>query len=168
MQSSAGSRSGVNETGIKTWHCCIARSPIPRGCSVRGLRRLTLGRYPDLDLKAARKRAAIRTRPKSARGLGIPRAAKQEARRTAAARRVTRSPNLAKGTILPQILQKKQKRSWRDDERMLNVEVLPHWRTRKKSGELGRRDVRALIEAIADGDRRLRPTAASRADPNRC
>jgi integrase len=43
---------------------------------------------------------------------------------------------------------KVHKRSWRDDDRMLNVEVLPKWKSRRAT-DITRRDVRALLEPIA-------------------
>lgn len=45
---------------------------------------------------------------------------------------------------------KRHKRSWREDERMLERNVLPLWRDRPLA-ELRRRDVIALVDAIADG-----------------
>jgi integrase len=44
---------------------------------------------------------------------------------------------------------KAKKRSWADDQRMLDVDILPKWKTRKVK-ELSRRDVRELVEAIAE------------------
>ena len=44
---------------------------------------------------------------------------------------------------------KVRKRSWQEDDRILNTDVLPHWRTRKVKG-CTRRDVRALLERITD------------------
>jgi integrase len=53
---------------------------------------------------------------------------------------------------------KVHKRSWRDDERYLDVEILPLW-THIKVKDLSRRDVRALVEGIAD---RGSPISANR------
>jgi integrase len=53
---------------------------------------------------------------------------------------------------------KKTKRSWAEDKRMLDVEVLPKWKTRKVK-DISRRDVRDLIDAIAE---RGAPIAANR------
>ena len=53
---------------------------------------------------------------------------------------------------------KQHKKSWREDDRMLNAEVLPAWRHVKVKA-LTRRDVRVLIEGIAE---RGSPIAANR------
>ena len=44
---------------------------------------------------------------------------------------------------------KVHKRSWRDDQRMFDAEVLPGWKDRPVK-DITRRDVRELVEAIAD------------------
>jgi integrase len=46
-----------------------------------------------------------------------------------------------------------RKRSWREDERQINLYLLPAWRNRKMK-DITRRDVRDLVEGIAE--RRLR------------
>jgi integrase len=46
-----------------------------------------------------------------------------------------------------------RKRSWREDERQINLYLLPAWRNRKVK-DISRRDVRDLVEGIAE--RRLR------------
>jgi integrase len=134
----------LSPSGVKTW--AVLYRPQVDGATPRavGLRRLTLGRYPALDLKAARKRAAV------ARGLvanGQDPAAAKQAARQAALRTGDTVKDLAADYL--KNYAKKHKRSWPDDDRMLNVEVLPHWKARKVR-ELTRRDVRVLIEAIAE------------------
>ena len=51
-----------------------------------------------------------------------------------------------------------RKRSWRQDRRVIENELLPKWRTSRAS-EIRRRDVRELVEAIAE---RPAPIAANR------
>jgi len=53
---------------------------------------------------------------------------------------------------------KQNKRSWRDDERIAKAELLPHWRHRKAK-DVSRRDVREVLDAIAD---RKAPIMANR------
>jgi integrase len=142
---SAGLCLRMSPSGVATWTLLYRTQPdVATGQAPAKMRRLTLGRYPDVDLKAARKRARIE-RGKVAHG-GDPAGAKQDARQAAA-----RTGDTV-GALAAEYLDKyakKFKRSWRDDARMLDVEVLPHWKARKVV-ELTRRDVRALIEAIAD------------------
>ncbi|HXD16837.1 MAG TPA: Arm DNA-binding domain-containing protein, partial [Vicinamibacterales bacterium] len=49
----------VTDSGIKTWTLMYRTQPNPETGTPPQLRRLTLGRYPDLDLKGARKQAGI-------------------------------------------------------------------------------------------------------------
>jgi integrase len=44
---------------------------------------------------------------------------------------------------------KPKKRRWREDERIVNVELLPAWKTRTAK-EITRRDIRDLVQKIAD------------------
>lgn len=44
---------------------------------------------------------------------------------------------------------KRKKRSWAEDERILNADLLPAWR-RRKAGKIGRRDVGELLDGIVE------------------
>ena len=101
-------------------------------------RRLTLGTFPSLGLAAARV-AARRALGEVARG-DDPAATKQAEHRAGTFRELA--------DLYLEKHAKRRKRSWRADERMLNVELLPVLgATRAK--DVTRREVRALIEAVA-------------------
>ena len=107
---------------------------------VRGrLRRLTLGAYPHMTLADARRaaRAALH-----AVATGADPAGDKQAERKAETVAELTAEYLQKHA-------KPQKRSWREDERILNADVLPHWR-HKRVRELTRSDVRMLVESIAE------------------
>src|SRR5260370_1195865 len=44
---------------------------------------------------------------------------------------------------------KRKKRSWGEDERIINVELLPDWESRKAK-EITRREIRDLVQVVAD------------------
>ena len=104
-------------------------------------RRLVLGEYPGLTLSRARDEAE-EARNRIRKGAD-----------PAAERRSAKAP--VKDTVsalADDYLQKharKLKRSAAEDERALRVEVLPSWKDRRVR-DLTRRDVRTLIERIAD------------------
>ena len=125
----------VTPHGAKTW---AVRYRVAGGRSGR-VRRLTLGRYPVMGLQAARK--AARKALRAVDGGGDPASEKR------ASRLGETVGDLAKDYLAKHA--KPHKKSWKDDDRMLNAEVLPAWKARKVH-ELTRRDVRALIEAIAE------------------
>lgn len=102
-------------------------------------RRLTLGPLKRFSLVEARKAAQ-----KALRGLD---GGTDPAEAKVTARQGETVAELGK-TYLEKYA-KKFKKSWRDDARMLDVEVLPKWKHRKVK-DLSRRDVRDLIEAIAE------------------
>ena len=121
----------VTPSGAKTW-CVLYRH--------RGMpRRLTLGDADSIPLADARDRArdAVRLASKGE----DPAAAKQEARK---AKTIA---DLAADYI--ERYAKKKKRSWKEDDRILRAEVLPAWKHRAIE-DIKRRDVRLLVEAIAD------------------
>lgn len=100
---------------------------------------MMLGEYPATTLVDARKRAR---RAQTAIHDGRDPAAEQRAK-------ANREDTV--GALAADYLEKharKFKRSADEDERILNVEVLPRWRN-KSVRELTRRDVRALIERVA-------------------
>jgi integrase len=104
-------------------------------------RRLKLGEYPAVSLQLARKRArsAQASIDDGHDPAGERQAAKAERTDTVAA-------------LAEDYLKKhahKHKRSAGEDERILNADVLPAWRD-KSVRDLTRRDVRALVEDVAD------------------
>jgi integrase len=131
----------VTPSGHKSWTVHYRNA-------ARRLRRLTLGDYPTLSLAEARKAAQ--------KALRAAVAGEDPATEKSAARLGETVDDLAREYIERHA--KKHKRSWAEDQRKLNVDVLPVWRTLKVK-DLTRRDVRTLIEAIAD---RGAPIAANR------
>ena len=135
----------VSASGKKTWALLYRTKPgEDAALQASRLRRLTLRDLPRFGSERGSTRAQIRAR-EDREGAGSRRY--QQARRRAAARTGDTVADLAKDYITKHA--KVHKRSWRDDQRMLDAEVLPAWKARKVK-ELGRRDVRELIEAIAD------------------
>jgi integrase len=104
-------------------------------------RRLVLGEYPGLTLSRARDEAED-VRNQVRKGAD-----------PAAERRAARVPSGSTvGSLAEDYLRKHArifKRSAAEDQRALTIEVLPHWND-KAVKELTRRDVRALVERIAD------------------
>ena len=101
-------------------------------------RRMTLGAYPALSLTQARTRA--RRVLGEVANAGDPAQAKQDSRH-----------GVTFGDLGAQYLEKwakVRKKSWREDRRILENE-LSAWGTRQAS-EIRRRDVRDLVEAIAE------------------
>src|SRR5205085_10366286 len=104
-------------------------------------RRLLLGEYPAVTLAVARKRAR---KAQSAIDDGRDLAGERHAAKAA------RTDTVA--TLADDYLKKhalKLKRSAAEDKRIPDVDVLPRWRDRSVR-ELTRRDVRALVERVAE------------------
>jgi len=103
-------------------------------------RRLILGDYPGLSLAKARKLARQK---QTAIDAGEDPAAVRQAARLA--------PVDTVAGLADEYLKKHapKKRTAAEDERILNVDVLPYWRDRSVR-ELTRRDVRQLVERVAD------------------
>ena len=102
-------------------------------------RRLTLGTFPSLGLAAAR--ASARCALGYVAHGADPATAKQTEQRAGTFRELA--------DLYLEKHAKKRKRSWRGDERILNVELLPVLgATRAKA--VTRREIRELVEAIAD------------------
>lgn len=118
---------------------------------VRGkLRRQTIGRYPAVSLASAREQAATAIK---AADVGVDLAAQQAAAAEAAARDTF-------GALAELFLErhaKKRKRTWTEDQRILNRDLLPVWRDTPVRA-LTRRAIREHIDAIAD----RAPTMANR------
>ncbi len=107
------------------------------------LRRMTLGTYPDMTLADAHKahgtaRAAVK------------RGEDPAAKHVEAGYEALHAPTVEK--LAHEYLErwaKPQKKSWREDERILVKDVLPMW-GRRKATEIRRRDVIALLDDIHD------------------
>jgi integrase len=102
------------------------------------LRRHSLGTYPALSLADARDEA-LQTMARVATG-----------KDPAAERRALRNAETF-GELAETYLErhaKVKKRSWKEDDRILRAELLPHWQ-HTPLRELRRRDVRNLVHAIA-------------------
>ena len=121
----------ITEKGHKSWTVLYRH---------RGrLRRLTLGNAAVLSLSDARTRA--RDAVRDAQDGADPALEKQRARKAETI------ADLADQYIARHA--KKHKRSWKADERILRVEVLPHWKHRAIV-DVTRRDVRQLVDTIAE------------------
>ena len=130
----------VRQTGGRSWAYRY------RNAAGR-LRRLTLGSYPALGLANAR--VAARAARKAV-SLG---------RDPAGERRRAREADTF-GALAERYIErwaKPRKKTWQGDVRMLNRHVLPRWK-HVPAQEIKRRDVRELIEKVADSG----PTAANR------
>ena len=104
------------------------------------LRRLTLGTYPALTLLSARRKAQRALRELTTQDID-PAVGKREARRAQSF-----------GELADDYLErhaKSKKKSWKEDQRMLGKDVLPHWQSRLVK-TLTRRDVHDLLDRITD------------------
>ena len=100
-------------------------------------RRFTLGTFPSLSLADARDKAKVII-GRIARGED-PQAEKN------ADRKAETFAELAAEYLERHAKQKK--RRWREDERILRVDLLPHWK-RRKAKKIGRRDVAEVLDGI--------------------
>ena len=106
-------------------------------------RRMTLGSYPSLSLSQARK--AYRVARKCLDEGGDP---ASESRREKASERSAPTVGMLSDDYLERWA-KPNKRSWREDERILNKDIFPEWKWRKAK-DLTRRDVTRLLDAVMD------------------
>ena len=111
-------------------------------------RRMSLGVYPTVALADARRHAR--------QVLGEVASNEDPAQMRQDARRAPSFEALA--ALYLEKHARVRKRSWRQDRRVIENELLPKWRTSRAS-EIRRRDVRQLVEAIAE---RPAPIAANR------
>jgi integrase len=133
----------VTEKGAKTWAVFYRHNGLPR--------KYTVGSYPALSLKDARKEAQKVLRDAA---LGLDPAAVKKAAREATAGVVTF------GALAQQYLDgyaKDRKRSWKEDERMVNGD-LAVWKNRPAL-EISRKDVASLLDGIV---KRGAPISANR------
>ncbi len=121
----------VSRAGRKTWFCMYRHGA--------RLRRLTIGPYPALTLADARERAKAALH-EAARG-GDPAADKK------AERLAETFGELAQAYL--EKYAKARKRSWREDARVIQRELLPRWGSRKAK-DIKRRDVIALLDTIVE------------------
>jgi integrase len=123
----------VSPTGAKSWFVMYR----VKGDATK--RRLTLDGYPAMTLANARQRA-LEVLLAASRGQD-PGAEKQELKSAATF-----------GALATEYLDKhakRKKRSWEEDARVIDRELLPHWR-RRKAHDIRRADVLALLDAIVD------------------
>jgi integrase len=114
---------------------------------------VTLGRYPQMSLSTARAEAA-KIREKISKGLDPKIKIQADKRANKEAYSVA--------DLIDEYLEKwakPNKKSWREDERILKKDVLPVW-GRRKAKDLKRRDIVLLIDRIVD---RGSPIQANRA-----
>ena len=102
-------------------------------------RRVSLGAYPTLSLADARRRAK--------RVLGEVANGQDPAQRLEDARCADTFGDLSQ--LYLEKHSRAKKRSWREDRRVIEKELLPSWRNRKAEA-IRRRDVRELLEGIAE------------------
>ena len=112
-------------------------------------RRLTLGTFPALSLATARTKAHLSLHELTTKGID-PAVGKRDAR-TAETFGDLAADYMKRHALL-------KKKSWREDQRKLNADILPHWRTRHVKG-ITRRDVHDLLDRIVD---RGKPVMANR------
>lgn len=106
-------------------------------------RRVTLGVYPDTSLAEAHtKQAEAKEKLDAGIDPGAEQLSLQEAQRLA--------PTVA--ALACEYLErhaKPKKRSWREDHRILQKDVLPHWK-HKKAKDIKRREIISLLDDIVD------------------
>ncbi len=106
----------VSPSGVRAW-CYLYRLQ-----NSRRLRRLKLGEYPTLSLEDARKEVLTRRQAVEVRG-------EDPAAEKAEWKKVETFGQLAAWYFSEHA--KKRKKSWAEDERIINKELLPAWRDRK-------------------------------------
>lgn len=121
----------VSYGGSKTWFALY---------KINGrLRKTKLGRYPSVSLRQARKMTeAVRVKADAGEDVQAAKTAERAAETF--------------GELADLYMRKHaraHKRSWRTDEQLLRVEVLPNWKDRKAKA-ITRKDVVALVEAVAE------------------
>lgn len=121
----------VSESGHKSWIVMYRHA--------RRFRRLTLGPYPRLSLADARQLAREALHHAAT---GQDPAARKKAERAAETFGELAALYMEKHA-------KPKKRSWREDERTLNHDVLPKWKN-VPAKAITRRDVRELLERIVE------------------
>jgi integrase len=127
-------------SGAKSWAVRYRVDGAPK--------KLTLGSYPALDLANARRRAQ-EALGEVARGKD-PAGIKRESRAAVKASRQAETDVVERVVDLyVERYSKRETRDWRETQRLLNREIVGPWRGRRLSS-IGRSDVYALLDAIAD------------------
>jgi integrase len=131
----------VSERGVKSWSLMYRVNGVQR--------RMTLGDYPALTLAAARQ-VARQHLGTVARGIDPVVVKRDAARQAATERRGETVAALAKAYVahVSNPAGQEYKRSWREDARILAVNIVPAWGPLKVKA-LTRQDVKALVEGIA-------------------
>jgi integrase len=128
-------------SGSKSWALRYRAGGVPR--------KLTLGPFPTLDLATARRRAQA--------ALGELAGGVDPATRKKAATEARRAASMVEDRVeqvvdrfVAKYLKAKAKPSWaKEAERLLRVEIVSKW-GKRKLGEISARDVRTLLEDIAE------------------
>jgi integrase len=128
----------ISEQGRKVW---VLRYRSKTGQH----RRLTLGVYPHVSLADARRRARSALHAVAS---GKDPSAEKSAARAAETFAELATEYLKLHAKAPGADGKPRKKSWREDERIIDAELRPGWKHRKVR-ELTRRDIRALIDRVA-------------------
>ena len=106
-------------------------------------RRITFGNYPEISLADAHA-AHANSRQLLERGADpatVEQDAKEESRRSPSVRRLVEE--------YIEKYAKPRKRSWKEDERILNKDVVPRW-GKRKAQDIARRDIILLLDEIVD------------------
>jgi integrase len=130
----------IQASGRRSWAVRYRAKGLPR--------KLTIGRYPEIGLKVAR-RLAIQALGRVAAGAD-PAAEKRDARR--AAREAARAERDEVEAVISRFIDRYAKvntRSWGETERLLRKHLVPAWGGRPLP-EIGKRDVHALLDGIMD------------------
>ncbi len=123
----------VSPTGVKAWTVVYTRE------SDSAKQRITLGRYPAVDLERARAKAL---KAMSAVAEGDDPSEEKRARRASMTVKDL-------GDLFIEKYAKPKKRTWKDDERLLKVEVFPKI-GKMKALAVKRRDIIDIIDSKAD------------------
>src|ERR1035437_5099777 len=134
----------VAPSGRKTW--CFRY----RVLGAKRRPRQVFGTYPELTLAKARRKAHNER--------GHVQDGKDPAAQRTAWKRADTFTDLADWYLTDYAKKRKQPKSWAEDERIINKELLPAWRDHK-AHEVTRDDVRRLLRSIAD---RPAPVMANR------
>jgi hypothetical protein len=128
----------VSETGTKTWLLKYKVGTVQR--------KYTIGRYPELSLPVAKKEA-LRIRGSVSLGHD-PQAERKEERKALTVKAIA--------ALYIEKHAKPRKRTWRNDEKMLNRDVIPHIGNMTK---VTRHDIAKLIDRVVE---RGSPIASNR------
>lgn len=135
----------ISPNGIKTW-VFIYKSQSRK-------RRMTLGNYPGMTLSNARAafREARNLLEQGKDPIEVKRREKEEQLlKDEARRREFEAPTVVR--LVDEYLEKwakPRKRSWREDQRILEKDIIPAW-GKRKAKDIGRRDIITLLDKLVD------------------